>query len=198
MFASTALLVGLGFSLQPIALDFVSGLIILFERSIGKDDVVTFGRTMGTVREIGLRSTHLLTRDGTALVVPNHLLTSTEVSNHTSPHRRARLNVEVPVEARTDVDRVEEVLLGVARDQSGILSDPPPAVRFQEMVGSQFTFTILVWVADPVTTLRIASELRFAVARAFARRGIEFPRVSPRGMSPNNDPDRDPDVPRSS
>ena len=114
LLTSSALLVGLGFSLQHVAQDFVAGIVILVEQSIRRNDFVTFGDTRGTVVEIGLRSTQLLTRDGTTLMVPNHLLTSSEVSNHSSPHERARLHVNVPVGFRESVDHVRETLLGVA------------------------------------------------------------------------------------
>src|SRR5262249_6599378 len=154
LLTSTALLVGLGFSLQHIARDFVSGIVILSERSIRKNDFVTFGETRGTVQEIGLRSTHLLMRDGTMLVVPNHLLTVTEVSNHSSPHRSARLNVEVPVGFEENADLIKEILLSVAGGNSQVLSEPPPQVAFKEILDSHFQFALIVWVDNPVMTKR--------------------------------------------
>src|SRR5262249_58770953 len=123
---STALLVGLGFSLQHVARDFISGIVILMEQAIRKNDVVTFGETMGTVQEIGLRSTHLLTLDGTMLVVPNHLLTVTEVSNHSSPIKRAALNVQLPVDFGENVDLIKEILTNIAGDRSQVLEEPDP------------------------------------------------------------------------
>jgi len=175
LLTSTVLLVGLGFSLQHVARDFVSGIVILSERSIRKNDFVTFGETSGTVQEIGLRSTQLLTSDGTMLVVPNHLLTVTEVSNHSSPHRSARLNVEVPVGFEENADLIKEILLSVAGGNSQVLSEPPPQVAFKEILDSHFQFALIVWVDNPVMTKRVASELRFAIAHAFAQRGIQFP-----------------------
>jgi potassium efflux system protein len=175
LLTSSALLIGLGFSLQHVAQDFVAGIVILVERSIRRNDFVTFGDTKGTVVQIGLRSTQLLTRDGTALFVPNHLLTSSEVSNHSNPHERARLHVKVPVGFRESVDHVRETLLGVADSQDQILSDPAPMVRFEEILDTHFHFTLIVWVKEPVTTMRVASKLRFAIAHAFAQRGIQFP-----------------------
>src|SRR5215813_11558173 len=128
MLTSTALLVGLGFSLQHIARDFISGIVILMEQAIRKHDFVTFGQTMGTVQEIGLRSTQLLTRDGTMLVVPNHLITLSEVSNHSSPHKRERLNVQVPVGSGQNADRIKEILLSVAEGHKEVLTEPSPHV----------------------------------------------------------------------
>lgn len=176
LLTSSALLVGLGFSLQHVAQDFVAGIVILVEQSIRKNDFITFGSTRGSVIEIGLRSTQLLTRDGTTLMVPNHLLTSGEVSNHSSPHERARLHVNVPVGFRESVDHVRETLLGVAEGQPDlILSEPPPMVRLEEILDSHFRFALIVWVKDPITTRRVASNLRFAIAHAFGQRGIPFP-----------------------
>ena len=175
LLTSSALLIGLGFSLQHVAQDFVAGIVILVEQSIRRNDFVTFGDTKGTVVQIGLRSTQLLTRDGTALFVPNHLLTSSEVSNHSNPHERARLHVRVPVSFHDSVDHVRETLLGVADSDDQILSDPAPMVRFEDILDTHFHFTLIVWVKEPVTTMRVASNLRFAIAHAFARRGIQFP-----------------------
>jgi small-conductance mechanosensitive channel len=178
MLTSTALLVGLGFSLQPIARDFVSGIVILLERAIQKNDFVTFGETVGTVQEIGLRSTQLLTLDGTMLIVPNHLLTVTEVSNHSSPHKRARLNVQLPVSFGEDVDLIKEILSNVAHSHKHVLAEPPPQVTIEEILDSHFRLALIVWVDEPVMSRGVASELRFAVARAFAERDIQFPRTT--------------------
>jgi small-conductance mechanosensitive channel len=178
LLTSTALLVGLGFSLQHIARDFVSGVVILLERAIQKNDFVTFGETMGTVQEIGLRSTQLLTREGTMLIVPNHLLTVTEVSNHSSPHKRARLNVQLPVGFGEDVDLIKEILSSVARSHKHVLAEPSPQIAFEEILDSHFRFALVVWVDEPIMDRRVASELRFDIAHAFAQRGIRFPRTT--------------------
>src|SRR5262249_50259438 len=159
LLTSTALVVALGFSLQHIAGDFVAGIVILLEGAIQKNDFVTFGQTTGKVQEVGLRSTQLLTRDGTMLIVPNHLLTGTEVSNHSSPHERVRLNVQFPVSFGEDVDVIKEILSSIARAHSQVLAEPPPEVRLEEIVGTNFTFGLIVWVHEPVMTLRVASEL---------------------------------------
>jgi potassium efflux system protein len=192
LLTSTALVVALGFSLQHIARDFVSGIVILLEQAIRKNDFVTFGETMGTVQEIGLRSTQLLTRDGTMLVVPNHLLTLTEVSNHSSPHKRERLNVQLPVGFGENVDVIKEILSSVAGCHKQVLAEPPPQVAFQEIMDSHFQFALVVWVDEPVIANRVASELRFAIAHAFAERGIRFPRTTielQRPRTPKHDRD---------
>ena len=175
LLTSSALLVGVGFSLQHITRDFIAGIILLVEQPVRKGDFVTFGDTAGTVREIGLRATHLLTRDGTDLVVPNHLLVTAEVANHSHPLTRARLLVDVPVSLLEDVGIVEETLGAVAEGHPDILAEPPPVVSLRAIKDSGFLFTLVAWVRDPATTFRVASELRFAIARAFARAGVRFP-----------------------
>jgi small-conductance mechanosensitive channel len=201
LLTSSALLIGIGFSLQHVARDFIAGIIILVEQPIRRGDFVTFGEKAGTVQEIGLRATHLLTPDGTDLVVPNHLLVTTEVSNHSHPLPRARLSVVVPVSLREDVDEVCQILVRVARSHAEVLSDPPPIVRIDDIRESEFRFHLIVWVRDPPTTLRISSELRFGIARAFAWSGVRFPtpelRLHPRGEpSPQTvTPEPEPDFP---
>jgi small-conductance mechanosensitive channel len=175
LLTSSALLVGIGFSLQHVVRDFVAGIVLLVEQPIRKGDFVNFGDTAGTVREIGLRATHLRTRDGTDLVVPNHLLVSTQVYNHSHPLERARLTVAVPVSLHEDVDLVEAVLLRVAREHPQVLREPAPLVRLDEIVDAHFLFSLVVWVQQASTTLLVSSELRFGIAHAFAQMGVRFP-----------------------
>jgi potassium efflux system protein len=172
---SSALLVGVGFSLQPVARDFVSGIVILVEQTIRKHDFITFADTTGTVQEIGLRSTQLLTPDGLVLVVPNHLLVTTAVVNHSHPVRRTRLRISIPVSAHDDVDAVEETLLAAAHGHAQVLSDPPPLVRLEAIEQWGFQFVLIVWVHDAPAIWRVASDLRFAITRALGERGIRYP-----------------------
>jgi small-conductance mechanosensitive channel len=112
------------------------------------------------------------------LIVPNHLLTVTEVSNHSSPHKMARLNVQIPVGFGEDVDIIKEILSTVAHSHNHVLAEPPPRVGIEEIMDSHFRFALIVWVDEPVMAIRVASDLRFAVAQAFANRGIPFPRTT--------------------
>jgi potassium-dependent mechanosensitive channel len=175
LLTSSALLVGIGFSLQNVTQDFIAGIILLVEQPIRKDDFITFGATAGSVQEIGLRATHLLTVDGTDLIVPNHLLVTAEVYNHSYPLKRARLNVDVAVSLLEDVERVAKTLSSTARSHSQVLTEPPPITRLEAITDSHFQFALIVWVADPSSTVRVASELRFAVAQEFARCGVRYP-----------------------
>jgi small-conductance mechanosensitive channel len=172
---SSALLVGVGFSLQPITRDFIAGVIILVEQPIRLDDFVTFGDIAGTVREIGLRATHLRTLDGMDLVVPNHLLVSTELTNHSHPLQRERLSIDVPVSLREDAARVSSILSGVARGQPGVLDEPEPTVHLDGIHESHLRLVLVVWVSNPAESRLVASALRFSIARAFAEEKVQFP-----------------------
>jgi small-conductance mechanosensitive channel len=172
---SSALLIGIGFSLQHTTRDLVSGIVLLVEQRIRTGDFVTVADISGTVQDIGLRSTCVLTPDGETLVVPNQLLVTSELSNQSHPHRRARLNIEVPVAFDADADTVAEVLMDIAAGHAEVLRDPAPVVRFDAMAGTHFELTLIVWVTESVVVRRVASELRFAIARQFAQRGLPFP-----------------------
>jgi potassium-dependent mechanosensitive channel len=171
---SSALLVGVGFSLQHVVRDVVAGVVILVEHSIRKSDFVSFGATTGTVLQIGLRATTLLTRDGTVLVVPNHLLITNEVVNHSHPFKRSRLRVDVPTDVGESVDEARDAIASVAADHPDVLAEPPPTVRLEAIEPGAFRLFLVVWVHEPVAARRIASELRFAISRVFAARGIRF------------------------
>ncbi|HVY36786.1 MAG TPA: mechanosensitive ion channel domain-containing protein [Polyangia bacterium] len=175
---SSALLVGVGFSLQHVTRDAVAGVVILVEQSIRQNDFVEFAGTMGTVQQIGLRATQLLTREGTVLVVPNHRLVTSEVVNHSYPLPRTRVRVEIPIDARQALDEAREALLDVAARHAEVLADPPPVVRLDGIEQWGFRLLLIAWVADAVVARRVASELRFATADAFAASGIRFPTPS--------------------
>ena len=134
---------------------------------------MSFGTTTGTVQQIGLRATTLLTRDGTVLVVPNHLLVTTEVVNHSHPFKRSRLRVDVPTDVGESVDEARDAISGVAADHPDVLAEPPPAVRLEAIEPGAFRLFLIVWVHDPVAARRIASELRFAISRVL--RGARDP-----------------------
>jgi potassium efflux system protein len=172
---SVIILIGAGLGLQGLFRDIVASIVILVEQRIRAGDLVTFGETTGTVKEIGLRATQLLTRDGTVLLVPNNVLMSHEVSNHTHPFKHTRLSVDVPVSLREDVDAVTDALLDAATDIPDVLAEPAPVVRLDGIAGSCYQFSLVVWAAYAPEALRISSELRFAIAHTFAARKIQFP-----------------------
>jgi small-conductance mechanosensitive channel len=173
--ASSILLVGLGFGLQNVAQNFVSGLILLVEQPIREGDFVRVGDTLGLVRDIGLRATRVVTRDQVAIIVPNSELVSSPVVNHSRPTTELRFGVNVGVAYGSDVELVRSTLLGVAAAHPSVLAEPAPEVRFLDFGESSLDFTLLVWIADPQEDLRVGSDLRFAIDAAFRRSGITIP-----------------------
>jgi potassium efflux system protein len=173
--ASTVVLVGIGFGLQNIAQNFVSGLILLVERPVGRGDFVQIGDICGTVTDIGMRATRVVTRDEVTIIVPNSELITAQVINHSVPTPNLRISVQVGVAYGTDTHKTRDVLLAVAASDPELLAEPPAEVRFDDFGDSSLNFSLLVWIAHPREDLRIASRLRFAIDDAFRKADIQIP-----------------------
>jgi small-conductance mechanosensitive channel len=173
--ASTVVLVGLGFGLQNIAQNFVSGLILLIERPVSRGDFVRIGDTLGSVADIGMRATRVVTRDEVTIIVPNSELVTARVINHSVPTPNLRIAVKVGVAYGTDPERVRNALLRVAAEDADLLRHPPAEVRFDSFGESSLDFSVLVWIGSPREDLRTASRLRFAIEAAFRAEKIEIP-----------------------
>ncbi len=167
--------VGIGFGMQNIVQNFVSGLILLIELPVKQGDVVRAGNTVGIVDEIAMRATRIRTRDGVAIVVPNSELVTGRVVNLSAPTPVYRARVSVGVAYGSDTARVKETLLVVARRDARVLVDHPPEVYFREFADSALTFELCVWLDDPFSDEVVTSDLRFAVDAAFREAGIEIP-----------------------
>jgi len=172
-----ALGVGIGFGLQNIVSNFVSGLIILAERPIQIGDRVDLGNsTVGKVVRIGARATHVLTNDNIMVIVPNSEFIAGRVVNWTHIDPRVRLRILVGVSYNSDPHRVEKLLLEVAEGNPNVLKDPAPTVVFKEFGESSLTFELRVWSGDmahrPGT---LESQLNFAIWDKFKENGIEIP-----------------------
>jgi potassium-dependent mechanosensitive channel len=173
--ASAVLAVGIGFGLQNIAQNFISGVILLIEQPVCHGDFVKVGGTYGTVEDIGLRATHIVTRDAVTIIVPNSALITAEVINHSRPTTQLRIRINVGVAYETDPEVARRVLLDVAAASANVLAEPPPEVRLEDFGDSALSFALLCWIAEAREDLRVASELRFDVAKALARAGIRIP-----------------------
>ncbi len=173
--ASTVVLVGIGFGLQNIAQNFISGLILLVERPVARGDFVRIGDALGSVTDVGMRATHVVTRDEVTIIVPNSELISGQVVNHSVPTTNLRIAVHVGVAYGTDTALVRDTLLAVARADSALLQSPDPEVRFDDFGDSSLDFTLLAWIANPREDLRSASRLRFAIDAAFRTADIQIP-----------------------
>ncbi len=171
-----ALGVGIGFGLQNIVSNFVSGLIILSERPVQVGDRVDISGTLGQVVRIGARATHVLTNDNIVIIVPNQEFVANRVINWTHADPRVRFRVPVTVSYGSDVRLVEKLLLDVGVANSHVLKDPKPSVVFKEFGQNALLFELRVWSADMAHHPgAIESELNFAIWDTFKKHKIEIP-----------------------
>ncbi len=173
-----ALSVGIGFGLQNIVNNFVSGLILLFERPIRKGDWIEVGGTEGVVKDIQIRSTRIQTFDRSDVIVPNSELISGQVTNWVLSSKGGRAIVPVGVAYGTDTEKVRDILLAIAEDNENIIKTgimPKPIVLFREFGDSSLNFELRVFLRNVDSRLRIISELNFAIDKAFREEGIEIP-----------------------
>ncbi len=167
-----ALSVGIGFGLQSIVNNFVSGLILLWERAVRVGDWIVVGADQGYVRRINVRSTEIETFDRAAVIVPNSNLVSGVVKNLMRTDRVGRLMIELTVDGTADPEKVRETLIDIARDNEGILSLPSPQVRFINLTASAMTFDLYCFVADVEAMVRTKSDLYFEIHRQFKSHGF--------------------------
>lgn len=172
---SAGLLVGIGLGLQNVTSNFVSGIIVLIERPVKKGDVIQVGDVSGTVVDIGLRATQILTRDEVTMLIPNMELIAGRVTNQSVPSPRIRMRVRVGVGYESDVDLVRETLLEVANTHASVLEEPAPSVRLEGFGDSSLDFGLLCWIPDAPMDDEVASDLRFAIIAAFREKGIGIP-----------------------
>jgi len=167
--------VGIGFGLQTVVNNFVSGLILLFERPIQIGDMVEVGTLRGEVRRIGARSSTVRTFDGAEVIVPNANLISEPVVNWTLSDRRRRLDLEVGVAYGTDPEVVLELLQSVAKANSAVLETPPAEALFLEFGDSSLNFRLRVWIPRFEEGFTIRSQLRLRSTPPCAMRESRSP-----------------------
>lgn len=171
-----ALGVGIGLGLQGMVNNFVSGLILMFERPIQPGDVVEVSGTSGTVTDIGMRATHIRTFDGADVVVPNGTLLSEKLTNWTLSDNSRRIDLEIGVAYGTDLAQAQALLLSVVSGATDIAETPtPPAVLFSGFGANSLDFSIRAWTPDAANLPRIRSELAMRVHDALRDAGIEIP-----------------------
>jgi len=171
---ATAASVGLGFGLQEIVANFISGLILLFERPIRVGDIVTIGATSGTVEEISMRATVVTNWERQSLIIPNKKFVTENLTNWTRNDRVMRRDLAVRVAYGTDVEAVLRLLDGIVGGHPAVLADPPHRIWFQEFgpYGIEFKVLFFTHIEDG---LRTRSELHAAISARFAAEGIEIP-----------------------
>lgn len=170
-----ALSVGIGFGLQSIVNNFVSGLILLVERPIKVGDWVEAGDTHGYVRRISVRSTEIETFDRASVIVPNSELIAGRVTNWTHRNTIGRVIVRIGVSYDSDPEAVSELLLQVGRGQEKVLEWPQPYVVFEDFGASSLDFSLRVYIADVNDVLTVNTDLRAEIFKAFRAAGIEIP-----------------------
>jgi potassium-dependent mechanosensitive channel len=175
MGAGAVLLVGIGFGLQKLAENFISGLLLLLERPVRKGDFIDVGGILGTVEDIGLRATHVISREGVTMIVPNASLVTSMVINHSVPTNARRISIKVGVAYDTDIDHAVKVLMGVADDEPMVMNEPPHEVRHTAFGDSSIELALVAWIPEARDELIVASNLRFAITRAFRKENIEIP-----------------------
>ncbi len=167
--------VGIGFGLQNLASNFISGLILLIERPITVGDHVGAGDVDGVVRAINMRATEIVTDDNVSIIVPNSEFVSGRVVNWSHGDPKLRLRLAVGVAYASDVEHVHQVLLDVAGRCPDVLADPPPSVEFVRFGPSSLDLELLVWIADPRHRRPVTGTLHFAIRAAFLEEAIEIP-----------------------
>ncbi len=172
---SAALLVGIGFGIQQTFNDFVSGIIILFEGTIQVGDVVQVSEFVGTVREIGIRTSRVETVDKIWVIVANSKFVTDNVVNWSKNEFLTRFKVTVGVAYGTDTDKVREILVGLALEHPLIEKEPSPFVEFNDFGDSALIFNVMYYTKEVLPLWRIKSDLRFAIDKAFREQGITIP-----------------------
>lgn len=167
--------VGIGFGLQNITSNFISGIILLFERPIRVGDRITVGDTVGLVKAINIRATLITTADNVDVIVPNSEFIEKTVINWTHRDKTIRLRVPVGVAYGSDTRLVKQLLIEATKNHSQVLAEPEPFVRFIQFGDSSLDFELLAWIPDALLRLDVISDLNFAIDDAFRANAVTVP-----------------------
>jgi small-conductance mechanosensitive channel len=168
--------VGLGFGLQRIASNFISGFIVLFDRSIRPGDVITIGEKFGWVQELRARYVVVKDRDGVERLIPNEMLITNEVINWSYSDRNVRLKIPVSISYDNDPEQALALLEEAAMANPRVLADPAPATRLLAFGDNGIELELRVWLQDPEAGLAsVRSDINLAIWRAFKQAGITIP-----------------------
>lgn len=171
-----ALGVGIGFGLQKVVGNFISGIILLVDRSIKPGDVIETGGTYGTINRLAARYTSVITRDGTEFLIPNEDMITQPVTNWSHTHRLVRRKIPVQVSYQSDVKRAMELMVQAASEQPRTLKVPEPRTLMKGFGESGVDLELRMWIDDPQNGVsNIASEVMIRIWDLFHENDIEFP-----------------------
>ncbi len=171
-----ALGVGLGFGLQRIASNFISGFILVLDRSIKPGDIITVGENFGWVEQLNARYLVVRNREGVETLIPNENMITSEVINWSYSDKNVRVLIKVQISYDNDPEQAMALMLGCAYASSRVLNDPPPLVRLMEFADSGVELHLLVWIADMENgTGSVKSDINLAIWRAFKEHHITIP-----------------------
>lgn len=173
--SSAALLVGVGLGLQNIFKDFLSGILLLFSKTIRINDVVEVGGNLGKIIEINLRTTKIVTRDDFHLLVPNSKFVEESVVNWSLEYTHIRLKLSVGIAYGSDVYLAKKILLDSVINNEDVLNEPKPFVRFTDFGNSSLDFELIFWTNNIFGMENVKSEIRFKIDEAFRSNNITIP-----------------------
>ena len=167
--------VGIGFGLQNLTSNFISGIILLLERPVKIGDRLEICGVWGDVRQINLRTTLIETPDGISVIVPNSKLLENELVNFSYGNPTIRLQVHVGIAYGSDCQKAAEILVQVALDNKRVLTEPKPKAWFREFGDSSLNFMLLFWIPNAAQKYDVISEINYAIDAGFRKNGIEIP-----------------------
>lgn len=175
-FIGGAIGVGIGFGLQKVVSNLISGVILLLDKSIKPGDVIQLGDNYGRIQSLGARYVSVATRDGTEFLIPNEDLITQQVVNWSFTDKLVRLKIAVGISYNSNVHTAMDLVIGAARDVPRILDDPAPVCHVKNFGDNSVDLELRVWIGDPEKGIsNVSSEVRLAIWDAFGENGIEIP-----------------------
>ena len=173
--SSAALFVGIGLGLQEIFKDLISGIFLHFEKNLKLGDIIESKGIVGEVKELGIRTTKILTRDNIFMMIPNHQFITEPVINWSHAVQETRFSVNIGVAYGSDVLQVQKILLFCAKGHQHITANPTPFVRFLNFGNSSLDFQLFFWTDKTFIVENIKSDIRFKIYQEFKEHNIQIP-----------------------
>jgi small-conductance mechanosensitive channel len=175
-FVGGAIGVGVGFGLQKVVSNLISGIILLLDKSIKPGDVIEVGDSYGRIHSLGARYVSVVTRDGFEYLIPNEDLITQQVINWSFSNKLVRLKIGVGVSYGTDIHRARELVIEAAKNIHRVLDNPAPVCQLKEFGNSSVDLELRIWIADPEKGVsNVSSDVRLAIWDAFQENNIEIP-----------------------